>query len=107
MTTVNRKDLPDCYAEMMQTEQHHDHEIIMVNDVVRWKVNEGVREVVDMCDLNHMIADMQKKSIGKNDEPYRRLYRNMGYSLSGYWEIFYWDLNNGEADEYKPPAKAT
>ena len=107
MNEIARKDLPDDYTEMMQTEQHHDHKIVMVGDVIRWEENKGVREIVDMCDLNQMIADMHKRGIGKNDEPYRRLYRNMGYSLSAYWEIFYWDMNNDEADEYNPPAKAT
>lgn len=107
MNELARNDLPDDYAEMMKTEQHHDHKIVMVNDVIRWEENEGVREIVDMCNLNHMIADMMDKGIGKNDEAYRRLYRNMGYSLSGYWEIFYGAMNNDEADEYKPPAKAS
>ncbi|MBV1929834.1 MAG: hypothetical protein KUG81_10035 [Gammaproteobacteria bacterium] len=104
---INRKDLPEDYAEMMQTEQHHAHEIVVINDVIRWKENEGVRELVDICNLNHMIADMHAKGVGKNDEPYRRLYRNMGYSLSGYWEVFYWGMNNDDAGEYRPPAKAT
>jgi len=26
----------------------------------------------------------------------------MGYSLFGYWEVFYWDANNDIADEYEP-----
>lgn len=102
MDTVPRENLPVDYAEMMKTEQHHSHEIVMSNDVIRWKSNAGVVEVTSMCDLNQMILAMQEKGIGKNDERYRRLYRNMGYSLSGYWEVFYWDMNNDEADEYKP-----
>jgi hypothetical protein len=24
----------------------------------------------------------------------------MGYSLSGYWEIFYWEVNNEDAEDY-------
>jgi len=89
---------------MMRQEQHHDHEVVIINDVIRWKENTGVRELVDICDLNHMISDMRENGIRKNDEPYRRLYRNMGYSLSGYWEIFYWDMNNENVDEYTPPS---
>ena len=102
MDTVPRESLPAYYAEMMKTEQHHNHEIVKSNDVFRWKMNDGVDEVVDMCDLNKMILSMKEKGIGKNDEKYRRLYRNMGYSLKGYWEVFYWHMNNDKADEYKP-----
>jgi hypothetical protein len=40
--------------------------------------------------------------LGKNDESVRKLYRDMGYSLSGYWEIFYWEMNNEDADQYRP-----
>lgn len=93
-------------AAMLLTEQHHDHEIVVVDGLARWKENPGVREVVDMCDLNNMIEDMEKKGIGRNDERYRRLYRNMGYSLRGYWEVFYWSMNNEDAEEYRPPANA-
>jgi len=102
---LKRNELPDDYSEMMKTETHHNHRIVMLNGVIRWEENDGVRELVDMCDLNKMIMDMQDKGITKNSEKYRRLYRNMGYSLSGYWEVFYWEMNNDEADEYKPPAK--
>jgi len=41
-----------------------------------------------------------KMGLTKNSEPVRKLYRDMGYSLSGYWEIFYWDVNNEEAEDY-------
>ena len=27
----------------------------------------------------------------------------MGYSLGGYWEVFYWEVNNELAHKYKPP----
>jgi hypothetical protein len=30
------------------------------------------------------------------------MYRDMGYSLFGYWEMFYWEINNNIAHEYKP-----
>jgi hypothetical protein len=103
MSLLDRDKLPSDYTEMMATEGHHNHEIVEVSDVIRWKENEGVRELVTMCDLGRMISDMEANGIGKNHEEYRRLYRNMGCSLSRYWEIFYWDLNNEDADKYVQP----
>jgi hypothetical protein len=46
-----------------------------------------------------------KMGLTKNSEEVRKLYRDMGYSLSGYWEIFYWDMNNEDAHKYKPKKK--
>ena len=37
----------------------------------------------------------------KNSEEWRKLYRDIGYSLYGYWEIFYWDMNNEDAADYR------
>jgi hypothetical protein len=38
----------------------------------------------------------------KNSEIYRKFFWDLYYSISGYWEIFYWKVNNEIADEYKP-----
>jgi hypothetical protein len=46
-----------------------------------------------------------RMGLTKNSEEVRKLYRDMGYSLSGYWEIFYWDMNNEDAHKYKPKKK--
>jgi hypothetical protein len=46
-----------------------------------------------------------KMGLTKNSEEVRKLYRDMCYSLSGYWEIFYWDMNNEDARKYKPKKK--
>jgi hypothetical protein len=37
----------------------------------------------------------------KNDPRIRDLYRRMGYSVCGYWEVFHWEVNNELADEYE------
>ena len=101
---IARADLPEDYEEMMRTEQHHSHEIIEDGKgTLRWKENKGVNQAVDMVGLNNMIGTMLYKGITKNDEVYRSLYRDMGYSLSGYWEVFYWEMNNEDAEEYQPP----
>jgi len=107
METLKRSELPSGYEEMMKTECHHDHEIVEINGAIRWKENEVINRILKDVSLNDLCPLLNIIGCDKNSEPYRKLYRDMGYSLSGYWEIFYWDMNNEEASEYKPPAKAT
>ena len=47
-------------------------------------------------DLN----DLFIKGANKNDPRIRELYRWIGYSIFGYWEVFYWDWNNDCVDEW-------
>lgn len=96
MSTLKRSELPNDYEEMMVTERHHDHEIVMVNDVIRWKENPDVNSILKNISLNDLCPLLDCLGYGKNSEVYRKLYRDMGYSLSGYWEIFYWEINNDE-----------
>lgn len=103
MNIVERKDLPEDYEEMMATEAHHDHVIIKdEHGTLRWKKNERV-EALAMKDLNTTVQLFMSLGHGKNSEIWRKMYREMGYSLSGYWEIFYWDMNNPDVDKYRPP----
>ncbi len=103
--TIERSELPDDYAEMMKTESHHNHVIIKdKNGTLRWKENAFVNELSDKAGLNNLCPLLNELGYGKNSEVYRKLYRDMGYSLSGYWEIFYWEANNEEVDQYKQPA---
>lgn len=104
--TVNRSELPDDYAEMMKTESHHQHEVIKdAHGVLRWKADPFVRKFTDGCNLNNIVQGLYANGNDKNSELYRELYRRMGYSLSGYWEIFYWEVNNEDADQYVPNAR--
>ena len=101
---INRKDIkePD-FVEILERESHHDHEIIEdVDGSPRWKEDKDVRKLVDKIGLNDLIPLFHILGYDKNSEIYRKLYRNIGYSLSGYWEIFYWEMNNELADEYQP-----
>ena len=52
--------------------------------------------------INDLIPLLDSLGYDKNSEVYRKLYRDMGYSLFGYWEVFYWVANNSEADKYVP-----
>lgn len=93
-------EISDDYKEILETEKHHQHPIVKDEQgVIRWKEDPLVRFLVDCGDLNRIVGMM---NWNKNREMYRELYRKMGYSLSGYWEIFYWEMNNDEAENYKP-----
>lgn len=103
MKVLSRDNLPSEYTEMMKTEEHHNHEVVEINGIIRWKEDPFVRRFVDACNLNDIIEGLHFNGNDKNSEMYRELYRRMGYSLSGYWELFYWDMNNEAACEYSPP----
>lgn len=91
------------YREILDTETHHDHIIIKDSDgVLRWKENAQVPHLLEKINLNHLIPLLKTLGYDQNSEIYRKLYRDMGYSLSGYWEIFYWEVNNPLAKKYKP-----
>ena len=108
MKTVDRKSLYDIedYKLIFETESHHDHEVIEDEmGTVRWKTNPAVRAIIDKGILNDLWILFMSMGLTKNSEEVRKLYRDMGYSLSGYWEIFYWDMNNEDAHKYKPKKK--
>ena len=104
---IDRKDITEDYArEVLDIETHHDHRIIQERDgTLRWEpgaaagyIGSGAISLNDLCPL---LAAM---GYDKNSEVYRKLYRDMGYSLFGYWEIFYWEANNEAAEDYVPNA---
>lgn len=103
MEVINRSELPEDYTEMMETESHHTHAVVRVDGVIRWEASAFVKSLLSRMSLNDLCPLLDEIGAGKNSEPYRKLYRDMGYSLSGYWEVFYWELNNEDAHLYKPP----
>jgi hypothetical protein len=94
----NVKKISDNYKEVLDREKHHNHELVMVNGVIRWKENENLRSI----DINKVIEIFYELGYDKNSEVYRKFYRDLGYSLSGYWEVFYWEVNNEDQNEYRP-----
>jgi hypothetical protein len=91
------------YRLILKTEKHHDHPIIQdEHGVIRWQENKEVRETLQNISLNDLIQLLCLLGYDKNSEVFRKLYRDMGYSLFGYWEIFYWEVNNEEAHKYVP-----
>jgi len=93
------------YRDMLKTERHHKHEIIIEAGTMCWKKNPDVEMFLKNISLNDLCPLLQVLGYDKNSEVYRNLYRSMGYSLFGYWEVFYWEANNPDANLYSPPVK--
>ena len=104
MKILNRNEIEvETYQEIFEKEKHHNHEIIEdENGTYRWKENPTAELFLKNISLNDLCPLLNTLGYGKNSEVYRKLYRDMGYSLSGYWEVFYWEANNEDADEYEP-----
>ena len=104
MKIINREDITvEEYREILDREFHHDHEIFQdENNLLRWTPNPRVQEYLKNISLNDLCPLLWSLGYGKNSEVYRKLYRDMGYSLWGYWEVFYWEANNEDAADYKP-----
>lgn len=104
MIVVDRKKITEeIYREILDVETHHEHEIIIdKNGTLRWKENPFITTILKEVSLNHIIVFFTTLGYDKNSEIYRKLYRDIGYSLSGYWEVFYCEVNNENASWYKP-----
>lgn len=102
MKKLNEKILLEDYMKEILQREPHNHEIIERDGILRWKENSSIRFLFDknIIDLNHVVSELLDKGFDKNSEPYRQLYRDLGYSLYGYWEIFYWEGNNRHTLDY-------
>lgn len=102
METIKRSEIKEeAYLLILKNESHHKHEIIEDDQgILRWKENLDVEKIRKNISLNDLCPLLDCMGYGKNKEVYRKLYRNMGYSLNGYWEIFYWDWNNEDTENY-------
>ncbi len=105
MKVISREEAANAseeYKEILDKEWHHDHEIIEdEKGTFRWKENPKVSEIIDKGILNDLWYLFHTMGLNKNSEEVRKLYRDMGYSLFGYWEIFYWEMNNENAHLYR------
>lgn len=109
MKTVSRKNVEEeDYQEIFNTEDHHKHEVVVKAKTGRlyWKENKKVSKLIDKkIDLNHLWELFYSLGYDKNSEIIRKLYRNLGVSLSMYWEVFYWEVNNKDAKKYVPNSR--
>ena len=103
LTYVSRNDKIlneyDIWKEMKLFEAHHDHKIIYDKKLKKfvWETT-----YVGKYDLNKIMSDFAKRGLTKNSEEVRALLRSIGYSLYGYWEIVYWEVNNDDVKSYIP-----
>lgn len=102
-TIVNRDDeqlLKDCdvWKDMKELESHHTHNIILKGGIYRWEQTN-----FDYGDINQIMRNFYNNGHTKNSEEVRAFYRSIGYSLFGYWELVYWDVNNPIVMDYKQP----
>lgn len=88
------------YIGIILSREKHEHPVVQDKDgTLRWKAD----PVIDLL-FKYSAVDLNKffeNGAQKNDPLVRLFYRQMGYSLFGYWEIFHWEVNNQDADLYK------
>jgi len=100
ITWTEAATISDEYQKVLSREKHLHPLIVDKYGTLRWVANEDrehelMREF-EARDLN----DLFLKGASKNDPKVRELYRHMGVSLFMYWEVFYWKVNNEDADDY-------
>jgi len=100
--------IADTYELVLSREEKDSHEIVLdKHSTLRWVANpDRENEIMDSFgakDLN----DLFTKGVDKNDPIIRELYKCIGYSLYGFWEVFYWEVNNERANEYVAPIHIT
>ena len=88
------------YAEVLATEELGHELYVDDHGTIRWVANpEKEQEIMDefsASDLNQLYINGARK----NDPRIRELYKHIGYSLFGFWEVFYWEVNNPHAYKY-------
>lgn len=65
-------------------EQRHDHKLVYVDGRVQWEETTPTINGRDWIEYAITLPKPERKPF----------YRGGGYSLFGYWEVFYWDMNN-------------
>ena len=104
MTIIPRSDVSPFFNEVLANESHHNHGLIKDHlGIVRWRPNEKLSTYRDKMELpiGYFVEFLTATGYNKNSEVYRKLYRDIGYDLEGYWEVFY--CNNDESDSYNQP----
>lgn len=95
---IDRKDiLVPHFQEIFKTEWHYQHEIIAdKNYILRWKSDFASKSE------GEIMEEIESYNGSRNSESFRKLYRDLGFSLSGYYDLFYWLANNEDVSQYVP-----
>lgn len=92
------------YLKIMKKESHHGHEIITNEDGrLAWKQDDEVVKIIEEVGFDYVLELFRNVGYNKNSKIYRKLYRDMGYTLFCYWEVFYCKMNNPIANKYYSP----
>lgn len=106
MKLINYNDIKYDFIREICSIETHEHQIIQdKNGELRWLPNELYIESIKDKNFNDVVMELISRGLDKNCEEYRKVYRDIGYSLMGYWEIFYLEVNNTIASEYIPNRK--
>lgn len=74
------------FKDMLKKEAHHADEIVLGEDgKYYWKENPITRALVSKISFGKVWEMMDLMGYGRNSEHVRRLVREYGYSLMGYW----------------------
>ncbi len=86
------------YNEAGRLARRFGRNIVEVDGVWRFKQNKLIRYLVDeIVDLNRMKIEFHNRKFSLDE--YMQFYMDMGYSLSGFYEIF----GQSEAEEWGLP----
>lgn len=89
------------YQEVLEREFFHPLHIDE-HGTLRWFPDpdreQEIMKQFGASDLNDLFGRCRAD---KNTDIIHELYKCMGYSLFGFWEVFYWEANNENANEYK------
>lgn len=91
----------DDYKEILYREHPGNELYVNRHGTIRWVPDENrEQEIMNMfnaSDLNEVF----RNGTEKNSLIVRELYKVMGVSLSMFWEVFYWEVNNKNASKFK------
>ncbi len=92
------------YEMVLAREEKDGHQLYVdKHDTIRWVENPiREKEIMDIYRAGDL-SQLFMHGADKNTAIIRELYKCIGYSLCGFWEIFYWEVNNERANEYVAP----
>ena len=107
MKNIKREEIKDLnFIKIIKKESHHNHEIIQDEEgILYWKPDQNLCAEIEGKNINDNIIYFHSNGLDKNSEEYRKFYRDMGYSLLGYWNIFYCKTNNPICTNYRKNCK--